>query len=70
MRALVTVLALLVGAALGLFGPVLVAIALNLGSMSYEAFIPIGLVTLPLGALGVAVLANVAFSNIERARAK
>lgn len=70
MRALVTLLALLVGGALGVVGPVLIGIALNVGSMSYEAFIPIALVTLPLGAIGVAVLANLAFSRIERGRAK
>lgn len=70
MRALVTLLALLAGGALGLFGPVLIGIALNVGSMSYEAFIPIVLVTLPLGAIGVAVLANLAFSRFERSRGK
>lgn len=63
MRALVTLLALLVGAALGVVGPVLVAIALNLGSMSYEAFIPIVLLTMPLGAVGSAVVAWLVFSR-------
>lgn len=57
MRALVITLATLVGGALGLFGPVLVAIALNVGSMSYEAFLPIVLVTTPLVAFGFAVAA-------------
>ena len=37
MRALVILLATLVGGALGLFGPVLVAIALNVGSTSYAS---------------------------------
>lgn len=65
MRALVTLLALLAGGALGLFGPVLIGIALNVGSMSYEAFIPIALLTIPLCAVGLAVVANVLFSRRE-----
>lgn len=64
-------LATLVGGALGLFGPVLVAIALNVGSMSYEAFLPIVLVTTPVGAVGSAVVAWVVFSRrMERLQSK
>lgn len=63
MRALVILLATLVGGALGLFGPVLVAIALNVGSTSYEAFLPIVLVTTPLGAVAAAVVAWLVFSR-------
>lgn len=63
MRVVVTVLGLLVGGAVGLFGPVLVAIALNVGSTSYEAFLPVLLVTTPLCAVGCAVGATLVFSR-------
>lgn len=47
-------LAALLGAAfgilLGLFGPVLVLVALGSGSGSYEDVLPLWLLTLPLGA--------------------
>ena len=64
-------LAMLVGGALGLFGPVLVAIALNAGSTSYEAFLPIMLVMTPLGAVGSAAVAWVVCSRrMERLQGK
>jgi hypothetical protein len=68
MQPLVIFLAMVTGAAFGMFAPVLVAIGLNaiglnLGSTSYEAFIPVLLFTIPLFALGFAVGARVWFSR-------
>lgn len=67
MRALVMVLAALFGAAVGMFGPVLVAIALKLGATSYEDFLPVVLLTTPLFAALFAVGARVVLTRRARA---
>lgn len=67
MRALVMVLAALVGAAVGMFGPVLVANALDLGATSYEDFLPVVLLTTPLVAVLFAVGARVVLTRRARA---
>lgn len=66
MRALVMVLAALGGAGVGMFGPVLVAIALNLGATSYEDFLPVVLITTPLFAVLFSVGARAALARSKR----